>query len=587
MRHFYFFATLLLLCCGHVFAQRIINVTSYGLHPDSFEDASPLIQNAIEAIGGEDSIILFFPKGRYDFWPQLASERNFFISNTSSEEECPSKRKKIGLLFEEKKHLKIDGNGSLLIFHGKMTTFAFDHCKDITMENISIDFERPTMSELTFQSVSDSLIIASVHPDSKYAIIDNRLIFYGEGWTMQHYHAIGVIPTEGLLYYSTFKPLQSADTKLLANGTIQFRGNFSKAHYVAGEVLTVRDPIRDHVGMFVNQCEQVFMHNVKIHYMHGLGIVNQFSKNLHYDSIWIEPSRGRQISCFADAMHFSGCSGSVLIENCRFKGAHDDPINVHGTHLQVSALLSSTKVKVRFMHPQTYGMEAFFNGDSISFVHATSLQVYASGKVKKARLVSEREMELEFEKVSPDSLRVGDCLENITCTPDLTIRNCNFAGTNTRGLLVTTRRKVLIENNTFYRTGMHAILIADDAQSWFESGPVKDVTIRNNTFIECGYNISVPYVINIAPENHASIKNYFVHSNIRVEHNTFKVFSPQVLAAKSVDGLTFLENTIEKTMTSFGNVTLASKPILIPQCKNLEIKNNEYRGIQAAVQTKP
>jgi hypothetical protein len=39
---------------------------------------------------------------------------------------------------------------------------------------------------------------------------------------------------------------------------------------------------------------------------------------------------------------------------------------------------------------------------------------------------------------------------------------------------------VVIQNNTFYRTGMYPILIADDASGWFESEPLQDVTIRNN-----------------------------------------------------------------------------------------------------------
>jgi hypothetical protein len=46
----------------------------------------------------------------------------------------------------------------------------------------------------------------------------------------------------------------------------------------------------------------------------------------------------------------------------------------------------------------------------------------------------------------------------------------------------------LIEHNEFLRTGIHAILTGDDASGWYESVPVLDVTIRNNTFTECGYS---------------------------------------------------------------------------------------------------
>jgi hypothetical protein len=34
---------------------------------------------------------------------------------------------------------------------------------------------------------------------------------------------------------------------------------------------------------------------------------------------------------------------------------------------------------------------------------------------------------------------------------------------------------------------MSAVLIEADAEGWYESGPVRDVTIRNNEFIDCAY----------------------------------------------------------------------------------------------------
>ena len=77
-------------------------------------------------------------------------------------------------------------------------------------------------------------------------------------------------------------------------------------------------------------------------------------------------------------------------------------------------------------------------------------------------------------------------VENVTYTPEVIVRNNFFSRIPSRGLLVTTRRKVLIEKNTFFRMQMSGILIANDARSWFESGMVRDITIRDNHFIECG-----------------------------------------------------------------------------------------------------
>lgn len=562
-------------------AQTIINVTDYGIQPDSYEDAVPAVKKAIAGCGNGESVTLVFPKGRYDFWWQQAEERNYFISNTSTETECASKLKKSGLLFEHKANITIEGNGSHFIFHGKMITFTFDHCSNITLQNVSMDFERPSMSEISLVSVSDSQVVADIRRDSKYDIADNKIRFYGEGWTMKNYHAILVKPQEGVMLYSSWEPFQKSTVAMVTPYRVLFKGKFSKESFKWGDVLTVRDPIRDHVGAFINRSQNISLKNVTMNYMHGLGIISQFSENLHYDGVFVQPSAGRQIAAFADAMHFSGCKGEIVIENCRFKGLHDDAVNVHGTHLQVTEKNKPDQLTVKFMHGQTYGFEAFAAGDSVGFVHAASLKTFGLGKIKSASLISEREIQLLLEQPVPVTLQKGDVLENITWTPTLTVRNCKFEGTNTRGMLVTTRKKVLIEKNDFYRTGMHAILIANDASGWYESGPVSDVTIRENSFVECGYNSGeINSVINIAPENHELIKDDYVHQNIRIVNNNFKIFNQPVLSARSTQHLYFENNTIEKTdfMSSPGRI---EKPaFVLAACNGVNIVNNQLTGLK-------
>ncbi|MDP4184028.1 MAG: right-handed parallel beta-helix repeat-containing protein [Bacteroidota bacterium] len=559
-----------------------IKVCDYGIKPNMFEDVAINVVKAINACKNKKNPMLVFEKGRYDFYPAHAEVRNYFISNSSSEEECPSKLKTIGLLFEGIKNLKIEGNGSLFMFHGKMTTFAFDHCENIRLQNVKVDFDRPTMSEMIFREVSDSAILADINPDSKYAIIDGKLYWYGEGWGMKEFHSILLKPDDGTSFYSSWSPFLNSKAEFVAPYRVRFTGDFRKYNFQSGEVLTIRDPIRDHAGAFINRSKNVELKNVSIYYMHGQAILSQFSENLHYDGVLIMPrsESGRMISAWADCMHFSGCKGQITIENCRIKGAHDDAINVHGTHLKITEIVSKTTLKVRFMHPQTYGFEAFFAGDSIAFVHPSKLQVYGLGVVTSAKLISEREMLIELSKAVPAELLNGDCLENITWTPSVSIRNCRFERTNTRGILVTTGRKVVIENNEFFRTGMHAILISDDASSWFESGPVKDVSIKNNIFEECGYNSEQEknnFIIAIAPENHELVSGYMVHKNIRIDNNTFKVYDCRILTARSTENLIFSNNRIIKTniMKPYRDNCSSFN---LNACRRVKIQDNSMKG---------
>ncbi len=104
---------------------------------------------------------------------------------------------------------------------------------------------------------------------------------------------------------------------------------------------------------------------------HRTGLSNQWA----YDNLAFEPrpETERTVASAADLLQFSGCRGQIMVTNSRFSSAQGDAINVHETHLAVQELLSPKQVLVCFMHPQTYGFEAFFAGDDIEFIDDTLL----------------------------------------------------------------------------------------------------------------------------------------------------------------------------------------------------------------------
>ena len=61
---------------------------------------------------------------------------------------------------------------------------------------------------------------------------------------------------------------------------IKFSGDFSTANFNEGDILTIRDPYRDEVGVFNNRSHNVTFENLKFYYIHGLGIVSQLSENI-------------------------------------------------------------------------------------------------------------------------------------------------------------------------------------------------------------------------------------------------------------------------------------------------------------------
>ncbi len=96
---------------------------------------------------------------------------------------------------------------------------------------------------------------------------------------------------------------------------------------------------------------------------------------------------------------------------------------------------------------------------------------------------------------------------------------------------------------------------------------IKDVNIRNNTFIECGSP-----VISILPENRAH--RGAVHKNIRVEKNDFRLSTPKDIAiqAKSVDNLKITDNIFSSKNNS---IIEEDQLIKVLYCTNVKISKNK------------
>jgi hypothetical protein len=565
--------------CCQVQSQSI-SVADFGVKPDTYENVTPKVQEVIDRAIRTNQSRLVFPKGRYDFWPDGAIRAKYFVSNTSTESEDSVKVKTIGMLFKNAKNLIVDGNGSLFVFHGKMTTIVLDHCENVKLQNIEEDFERPTMSEMRYAaSSSGNGINLEIHPDASYSIVNERLVWHGEGWKTTHFHGVEYDTTLQTMRYSDWGIFNKNKATEIRSGLVHF-DTPETFKPKAGNILTVRDIIRDQVGMFILESRNITLEDVGMHYMHGLGIVNQYTENITLRRVTCapRPETKRIIASSADFMHFSGCRGKITVEDCKFSGAHDDPINVHGTNLQITEKISSNRLKVRFMHGQSYGFNAFFPGDTVAFVHAASMIRFEKGRVKTVERLSDRDIMLTFEDTVPAGLEPKDCVENMTYTPEVVIRGNHFSRTNTRGILLTTPRKAIIENNVFFRTGMSAVLIEADAEGWYESGPVRDVTIRNNEFVDCGYQGGPGNaVIAIHPSNKVADVKQPVHFNIRIENNVFKVHDYPVLYAKSTHGLAFDNNSIIRT-TTLPPRSKNKNMLSFDGCSDVSIKGTRLTG---------
>lgn len=507
----------------------------------------------------EDPVKIRFAPGRYDFYPGNACKRKYHISCTN---DTPDSTKAIGILLEGAKHFGISGAGAKIFYRGKMIEVCIDSCENISISGLQFDYHRPTVSEFTIVSAGDDYVDMQIHKDSEYKIEEGQITWVGEGWSY-HTGLAQELDLETDEVRRMRDPLVGMKFEEMKPFMVRARGEHEMK---PGKVYQIRNTLRDCADVFTRRSKNIIWENVRFHFLHGMGLVSQFSENLTYNAVAIAPEEnsGRTTAAWADCIHISGCKGKILVQNSIFSGAHDDAINVHGTHLRVVEKVSDKQIKVRFMHKQTYGFMAFHAGDDIEFVDWESLKNYGPNKVTAAELLNSRELLLTLEKSIPGSIKENDVVENVTWCPEVEVRGCTVSRIPTRGFLFTTRRKVLVEYNEFLSTHMSAILVANDARSWYSSGCVRDMTIRNNKFIRCGEP-----VISIDSEN--SVKNDSVHENILIQNNEFVLGDTVIVKAKSTKNLTIEGNKIYS-----GKKLDDRSSILLSDCTDVKTKKNEY-----------
>lgn len=484
------------------------------------------LENKIYEIAPEDSFHL----------------KDFFFSNTAKYEENPDGERFCAIYLNGKSNITIDGNGAKVMIHGKMTPFIFSQCRSIVMKNICFDHYRPTMSEFT---VADSAPgYAKIHIDNEYIYRTDGNTLYWCGDNSKNSEPYWEIPYKGKgVLTNAFNPSTQviddmvcgegdswggfpdiAELKELCRGVLQVYFRDRNRHMPVGTVAQTRSIKRVQTGGTIDRCSDVTLENLRIMSMNCFGILAQNSRNILYNGLDCTPKGCRTIVSDADFFHFSGCSGEVKVINCRAKGAHDDIINLHGTHLRIINVdRSCSSILVRFSHPESWGFEAYSAGDKIEYVCGNTLLPYGEATVLSAEKISPTDILITADSLPDREPAPNDVIENVSRTASLTVEGNVFECIPSRAILCTTRKDVVIRNNTFRNMGAAALCVADDANFWFESGRSGKITFENNTVINCAarYSAFGDDVIRYEPVVMDKASATPVHKKLILRNNRF------------------------------------------------------------------
>jgi hypothetical protein len=506
------------------------------------KDATPLVIKAIKDCKDQKANKIVFPKGKYEFWPDHATEKYAFISNNDHG------LKNVLFDLSNMSNIDIDGQGSEFLFHGYVCPFILENSKNIKIRNLAIDYARTFHSEgIITGAYTDSLDIA-FSGSYPYKVQNERLMFYDEK-DIQYpfYHLLEFSTTKRELAYMALDYITGVETmrvKDLGAGVVRIylpgiKGNL-------GNTLVFNAKNRSVPAISILKSQDISINNVTIFHSGGMGVIGQLSKNIMLDGLKATPSPGRMISLTADPTHFVNCSGNITIQNCLMENQMDDAGNIHNIYARVDKINSPNEVVVKLVHYQQVGIDIFSPGAKIEFATGADLTTYHENIITKVERLNKDYTKLTFQKPIDKSVQTGHLVGSLDHAPNLLIKNCIVRNNRARGFLLGTRGKVVVENNYFH-TWWGALDLYANGNDWYEQGGVRDVTIRNNTFDNCNYGLNVGMgviidLIQIAKEPPAG---KYYHKNVLIENNKFRIFNPNILTLVSIDGLSFRNNKID------------------------------------------
>ena len=498
----------------------VVNASEFGMVPGVRKDQGPALRAAVSALRRQGGGVLNIPRGIYHFYPEGALNMSFHISNHDQPLIHP-----VCVPLADLRNVRVEGNGSLFLFHGKVVPLLVMDSENISVNRLSVDYERSWCTEARVVKTDDRF--TEVEP--------------------------------------------------LGGSRLRLDWNLRQKGIKPGDTLVLRNYNRPHPGCVVYRARKTSLNDVSLHQSSGMALLVQRSEDFHMKGggVMVRKGTGRVHTAGADATHFSNTRGGIVVEKALFEGMMDDAINVHSTCLGVMEVVDSHTLKCKYMHRQAVGFEVFLPGEKIRFINGPTLEPGGTATVKTAVKKNSAELVITVEEPLPSSVRAGDAVENADFYPSVVFRNNIVRNNRARGSLFTTPERVLVEGNLFDHSSGSAILLAGDAQGWYESGACHEVVIRKNTFIN---NLTSRYqftnaIISIYPEvKQLDRQRDYYHRNVLIENNVFKTFDVPLLFAISTDNLKFINNKVIYNDEFKG---WGQKPFQFRRCANILIKDNK------------
>ncbi len=470
----------------------------------------------------------------------------------------------IGFLLKDLENVVLDFGGATLLFHGRIQPFLLDNCKNVTIRNVKLDYDRPFYTQGTILSCSETELRLHMDEGFFYRVdpAHKALIAVSETWEYRmnkndcllwpydlqdrENHSILLALFGDEIYPKDNPPMPITQLWAEEDGAdLILRGHFP-ADWIGrtDHKLVITHEPRDKCSLHMIGCEDIAIDHVQIVSGAAYGIMGMHTKNItidHLDYIGNDLGNGRIVTNNADGIHCYNCYGKIEIKNCIMEGMLDDTVNVHNNFIAVESVIEDCILCRPKFAGKSSAFRPFLPGDRGAVYRGATREKKAEFTITAFR--DDAKSGGRILKIAQTDLlplfASGDIIENVSANPEVLIENCTFK--RFRGTMrLQTAGKSVIRNCRFENREV-SLMVTGDTAYWFEGGPVKDLTIENCYFAhgDLGYRICNDTQIQYTE------KAPYYHSGITVKNCFFD--GRYACKFDHVDGITITDNDTSAT----------------------------------------
>ncbi len=465
----------------------------------------------------------------------------------------------IAFLLCDLENVVLDFGGATLLFHGRIQPFLLDNCKNVTIKNVKLDYDRPFYTQATVSSCDAHIMRVRFDDGFPYRVDGEHrgLVATSETWEYRmnrgdcllwmydpddkEDHSIILALFGEEIYPKDNPPMPIGQIFVEEDGdAVLFHGNFPGDWCGrTGQKLVITHEPRDKSSIHTVGGENITLDHVVIVHGSAMALTGMHTKNItvdHFDFIGDFAGNGRIVTNNADGIHLFNCYGKVEIKNCTMEGLLDDTVNIHGNFLPVTELLSDGILSRPTMYGMSPALKLFLPGDRIAVYRGRTREKLAEFVLSDVETDLERGVRIlrVTDPTALTALHAGDIIENLSANPEVLIENCVFK--RFRGTMrLQSSGKTVIRNCRFENREV-SLILTGDTEYWYESGPVTDLTIEDCYFAHAdgGWRIS-----NSTQVEYTEKAPYY-HSGVTIRNCFFD--GKYACAFDHVDGVTVENN---------------------------------------------